>query len=116
MSDQTKSKVWILSGVTGSDPALLSHEGGYVTLSRFNDDDQPVPAFSVQVAEVSDVKFPAYQFSGGCTFVAEGQKYRISFVQPQNTKLPTYYDQFTGAASIGTGRKAGKAWKKTLSV
>jgi len=110
------SKVWILSGVTGSEPALLSHEAGQVTLSTFNADDEPVPSFAVQTAEISDVKFPAYQFSGGCSFVVNDQKYRISFLQPQNTKMPNYYSQLSGVSEIGTGRKAGKAWKKILST
>jgi hypothetical protein len=74
------SKVWILPGVTGSEPALLSQEAGQVTLSTFSDNDEPVPSFSVQTAEISDVKFPAYQFSGGCSFVAAGLKYRISLI------------------------------------
>ncbi len=108
------SEVWILSGVTGSEPALLSHEAGQLTLSTFNAEGQPVPSFSVQTAEISDVKFPAYQFSGGCSFVANGQKYRISFLQPQNTKMPTYDNQLSGLSDIGSGRKAGKAWKKIL--
>jgi hypothetical protein len=116
VSDQTLSKVWILSGVTGSQPALLSHEAGQVTLSTFSDEDEPVQSFSVKTADISDVKFPAYQLSGGCSFVANSQKYRISFLQPQNTKLPTYFNELSGVAEIGSGRKAGKAWKKILSA
>lgn len=114
--DDLTTQVWRLTGVTGSDPGLMRFEDGTVTLHLADDDDELTRAFSVPVTEIGDVNWPRLPLSGGCTFVVEGKKYRLSFRKPQNTRpLAASAGAAVGAMSIIGGRRAGKAWKSVLS-
>lgn len=114
MEDLT-TEVWRLSGVTGSDPGMMSLENGIVSLDISDANDNMVRAFSVPVDQVRDVNWPKLQMSGGCNFVVNDEKYRLSFLKPQNTRpLAASYGAAAGVASISGGRKAGKAWKAIL--
>lgn len=111
------TEVWRLDGLTGSTPGLLHHEGGRVRLELLDDDtDRLRPVFSAPLAAVSDVRWPRLQMSAGCSFVVDGEKYRISFLRPQNTRplAADAYGAVAGVASIGGGREAGKAWRTLL--
>lgn len=101
--------------MTGSEPGHMSYENGMVRLQLEDDDGNPSVAFETEIANVANVKFPAVQMSGGCSFVVDGEKYRISFLQPQNTRMPHAGGAIAGVASISGGRKAGKAWKALLT-
>ncbi len=111
------SEVWRLHGVVGSEPGLLVlHDDGEVELHLEGDDGAPRSVFRTPAAAISDVKWPKTQFSGGCSFVVDGEKYRLSFLQPQNTRVfaTSALGAAQGLGSISGGRKAGKAWKSAL--
>ena len=113
--DAMDSPVWRLHGLVASEPGWMAYNNGTVALTLEGDDGSPVEVFSVPVGEIEDVKFPKAQMSGGCNFVVAGEKYKISFLQPQNTRLPGAYGAVQGASSIPAGRKSGKAWKAILT-
>lgn len=113
--DTFDSVVWRLHGVTGSEPGWMAYDNGTVALTLEDGSDSPQEVFVVPVNEIQDVKFPVSQMSGGCNFVVAGEKYRLSFVQPQNTQLPGAYGAIKGVGSIRSARKAGKTWKSILS-
>ena len=109
------SEVWRLSGVTGSSPGVLTLEDGVVSLQIEDSNESLQQQFSVSLDQISSVKWPKLQMSGGCSFEVGGEKYRISFLQPQNTRpLASTYSAAAGVASISGGRSAGKAWKAVL--
>lgn len=110
------SEVWLLEGLTGSTPGLLTHENGTVVLQLVNDNDQLYESMRTPLAAISDVKFPKLQMSGGCSMTVGDRKLRISFVQPQNTRSPFADGAIAGVASISGGRQAGKAWKALLGA
>jgi len=108
------TEVWLLSGVTGSERALMAHQDGRVMLQMIDEEAEGfVDRFDVALAEIADVKWPKMQMSGGCTFVVDDTKFRVSFMRPQNTRSGFIGDA-QGVASISGGRKAGKAWKAIL--
>jgi hypothetical protein len=94
------TQVWRLSGLAGSEPGHLELRGGRLIYSPI---DETRPGFDVSLADVGDVRFPWYYFSGGFKMRIRGEEFRFSFVQPHN--------EF---ADISGGREAGKAWKKIL--
>lgn len=111
------TEVWRLKGLTGSTPGLLHHESGRVRLELLDDDDRLREVFAVPLAAIEQVNWPKLQMSAGCSFVVSGEKYRISFLQPQNTRpfAASAYSAMEGVASISGGREAGKAWRALLA-
>ncbi|MBK9216838.1 MAG: hypothetical protein IPM59_14810 [Chloracidobacterium sp.] len=93
--------VWRLKGLTGSDAGHLELEGGRLSWTPLGDDD---PGFDVPLAEVQDISYPWYYFSGGFKMRIGADKYRFSFVEPAND-----------SADIFGGRRTGKEWKKALT-
>ena len=92
----------------------MRHSAGRVTLQKVHDSEEKfVDEFDVAISDIADINWPKMQMSGGCTFLVNDQKYRISFLRPQNTRLGWVGDA-QGVASISGGRKAGKAWKEIL--
>ena len=114
----------MLKGITGSESAgLLRMGGGRLTLVG-----ETGTAFDVPVNEVSEVSFPWFYFSGGIKLAAAGEKYRLSFVKPnnQNSYLAgqAANEVVPGAGMVAvadiagdirTGRTAGKKWKRLLA-
>jgi hypothetical protein len=92
--------VWRLSGLTGSEPGHLEFRGGRLIYTPL---DNVLHGFSVTFEEVTDVSFPWHYFGGGFKMRIGGEQFRFSFVEPHNE-----------SADIGSGREAGKAWKKIL--
>lgn len=113
--DAMDSPVWRLHGLVASEPGWMAFDNGTVVLMLEDDEGSAVEAFAVPVSEIKDVKYPRAQMSAGCNFVVDGEKYKISFLQPQNTRMPGPYGAVQGAASIPAGRKSGKAWKAILT-
>lgn len=111
------TEVWRLKGATGSTPGMLHLTDGNVRLELLGDDDKVRPVFTVPVASISEVKWPKLQMSGGCSFEVNGEKFRISFLRPQNTRAfsTAAPSAIAGVASISGGRSAGKAWKAALA-
>jgi hypothetical protein len=118
-----ESVAWVLRGITGADSAgLLRLNGGRLTLIG-----QDGPAFDVPVTEVRDVSFPWFYFSGGMKLTAAGEKYRLSFVKPNNQNSyvagRAANEIVPGAGMVAVaditgdirkGRSAGKEWKRLL--
>ena len=122
-SNGFESVAWILKGITGSESAgLLRLKDGRLTLVGENG-----TAFDVPVNEVSDVTFPRFYFSGGMKLTAAGEKYRLSFVKPNNQNSyvagQAANEIVPGAGMVAVadiagdirkGRGAGKEWKRLL--
>lgn len=117
-TQELSTEVWRLKGATGSTPGMLHLSDGNVRLELADDDDQVRPVFTVPVASISEVKWPKLQMSGGCSFEVNGEKYRISFLKPQNARpvATSAFSAVAGVASISGGRSAGKAWKAALAA
>ncbi|MDX6739259.1 hypothetical protein [Actinocorallia sp. A-T 12471] len=130
---------WLIMGSTGSAPGVLrlgngrlmfeAHGRGALTLGQLHTLEQRsgVPGLSGHLAEggvaplfdgpASQVKFPWYYFGGGMKLSVAGSSYRFSFLQPQNTQLPTeLYDLPGIGTQISTGRAAGRAWRAALTA
>ncbi len=126
MSDPNalRTPAWLLIGITGSRPGVLEYVDGHLA---YTDEDGRV--FDVPLAEVSDIKFPWYYFTGGVKFTVAGHQYRLSFVRPNDagdipgrlladTPVGAPFALLTGGRKvrdIGEGRRAGKAWKAVLT-
>jgi hypothetical protein len=80
-------------------------------------------------AAVRDVTFPRYSFDNGMNLRVDGKSYRLSFIEPQNTKLPKPRpdNPVEGVAEAGlefldiahelsAARAVGQAWKKALAL
>lgn len=119
-----RTELWRLIGLTRSEPALLELADGRLALTT-GDGRQ----FDVPLAEVERVVFPWYYFGGGCKLTVGGKEHRISFVRPNDASdLPARLLAHTDVGApfalltvgrkvtdIGSGRRAGKAWKAALA-
>lgn len=111
------TEVWRLHGMIGSEPGLLHHHPDGTVELQLDDGDALQSMFRTALTGIGEVRWPRTQFSGGCSFVVDGEKYRLSFLQPQNTRPLSSgaYSATQGLGSIAGGRKAGKAWKAILA-
>jgi len=91
--------VWILSGLTGRDPAALEFADGRVILSTGD-----VEVFNAALSDIREVTFPWYYFGGGVKFRVGAQEYKISFTEPGEY------------GSIADARAAGKLWRAIFSA
>jgi hypothetical protein len=151
--DDFSSTTWLLMGLTGSTPgvlqlsdgrlSLVAHGSGALTLGQLRDlegctgmkglterlkNGEQVEIFNVPVDEIKSVDFPWYYFNGGMVIEVRTGRYRLSFLQPQNTKLPIAHHPENAAEArksiveignllgdIGDGRTVGKAWRDALN-
>jgi len=68
--------------------------------------------FNTPLERVRRVVFPWYYFDGGAIVETDHARFRLSFLQPQNTKI---LEPLSGTiGEIAEGRRAGKAWKVAL--
>lgn len=100
--DAISTSAWLLVGITGSVQGVLGSANGRLSFSTGER-----CLFDVLLSEVRDVKFPWYYFSGGVQFRVGNERYRLSFVEPNNV---------AGHSDIGEGRRAGKMWKSVLTA
>lgn len=91
---------WLLEGITGAVYGNLKFANGQLSLTV-----KGRKIFNVPLTEIKDIVFPWYYFSGGVKFRIGAEKYRLSFVEPNNS--PGYPD-------ISGGRRTGKTWKSIL--
>jgi hypothetical protein len=111
MSTSFESPAWQLIGATRNKPGHLVLADGTLT---FEVESRPV--FRVPLSQVTNVVFPWYYFSGGAKMTVKGTHYRFSFVKPNDAVDPDDRSAGIGSVlSIGSGRKAGKAWKEALT-
>jgi hypothetical protein len=114
-SQELRSQVWLLKGMTGSEPGVLTLSGGVLSFAT-----AAGPAFEAAADRVG-VKFPWYYFGGGCKVTLPGGvTHRISFVRPNGAEDmgdgPLALLTAAGKLSdIGQGRALGKAWKSALA-
>ena len=90
----------------------LEAEAGSEGLARRLEEGERVVVFEVPLADVQDVNFPWYYFSGGVKLTVEGVRYRFGFDEPSNTKLSGEGGDVMG--EISKARRNGKAWKAIL--
>jgi hypothetical protein len=102
-TDDVETEAWLLSGITGNVPGILSLADGRFTFEA--EDGQIV--FDAPVSDVRDVKVPWYYFGGGMKLSVGAERYRLTFVRP--TALGG------GAGDIPAGRGACKMWRSLLS-
>lgn len=122
--DALRTPAWLLVGITRSVPGILELADGHFA---FTTDEKRV--FDVPLPQVSEVSFPWYYFGGGVKFRIAAERYRLSFVRPNDASdIPGRLAAGTvvGAPAalltagrkimdIGEGRRAGKAWRSALT-
>jgi len=133
------SEIWLLMGLTGSTNGTLAIHDEWISfhtptrgaltggqlrslakrignpeLADQLDQEQPIEIFRCPVSEIEKVHFPWYTLGGGMNLTIRGNRYRFSFLQPQNTRSPTSGGAFAGVLSISRGRKLGKEWRSLL--
>ena len=142
MSSSFGSIVWLLRGLTGSTPgALVCGRDGRLRLTLFGagalarrhlralerDTGQAGLAdrlrqfeetvlFDVPLAEVERVVFPWFYFGGGMHVHVGGVRYRLSFLQPQNTVADRSFASAQDAVGgIKKGVSLGARWREVLA-
>ena len=100
--DTLRTPTWLLDGITGSVPGVLELSDGRLTFTT----DDGLRVFDAPLSEVSNVRFPWYYFSGGVKLNIGVNRYRLSFVQPENV---------AGHSDVAGGRQTGKVWKTVLN-
>ncbi len=121
--DDFASYAWLLIGTFRTAAGWLDLTAGRL---RFSTPDKVL--FDVPLAEVTDVDWPWYYFSGGVKLSAAGERYRLSFVLPNGAEYPAaraaaaagdpaalaiVWDK---ASDIGAGREVGKEWRRRLEA
>lgn len=86
----------------------LEVEAGHTGLAKRLGDDENTVVFDVPLADVQDVTFPWYYFSGGVKLTVGGVRYRFGFDRPANTRMPS---EGVDLGEITRARRSGKAWK-----
>ena len=134
-SSRLRTEAWLLRGISSMPGALalandrlsftafgagnfggrqlrkLEAEAGRDGLATRLGNDENTVVFDVPLAEVQDVNFPWYYFSGGVKLTLCGVRYRFGFARPANTKLPS---ENADLSDITKARRSGKAWKAVL--
>ena len=132
-------KTWLLQGIFHSAPGYIEINGDQVSFTlidtgtfgknKLNGLLNNNEAFeciangeAVKVFDISrqDARFesPWYMFSGGGVLSFSGQGYKLSFMQPQNTKFP--YKRLgiireSDFADFSDGRKFGKRFRSYMN-
>ncbi len=124
-NDSLCTPAWLLKGITGSVPGVLELHNGRLA---FSTEDGRV--FEAALNDVREVNFPWYYFGGGVKLAVKNERYRLSFVRPDDaTDVPGRLLARTAGpgvvaglltvgqkiVDIGEGRAAGKAWKAVLT-
>ena len=143
------SEVWLLSGLFHSLPGILALEDGKLIFTAIGTGtfwdsglkkiekrsgaknfysllkhDKPAQLFNVELSEIQKTTFPLIYFSAGAHITFNNEKYRLSFIEPNNTKMPIFnrsqYDAVIKRSveiiqDIGHSRKVGKKWKSLLT-
>ncbi len=142
------SEVWLITGLFNSLPGILTlknskliftalgsgtywesglkkleKKSGVKNFAALLNQNNPVQMFSVDLNEIQKVTFPFIYFSAGAHITFNNKKYRLSFIQPNNTKMPVldnksykaiYSREVEIVQDISDARKIGKMWKSLL--
>jgi hypothetical protein len=115
-----RTQAWRMIGLTRSERGVLSLAHDRLTFTTHEG-----VVFDVPVAEVSEATAPWYYFGGGIKLRVRAERYRFSFVRP-NDDLAVYDDLepigvedapglFAGS-DIARGRRACRAWQAALGA
>ena len=142
------TEVWLISGLFNSLPGILTlnddklvftaigsgtywesglkkieKKSGAENFSALLKRNKPAQLFCVDLSEIQKVTFPFIYFSAGAHLFFRNEKYRLSFIEPNNTKMPvlnrSQYDAVVKrnveiVQDISHARKIGKRWKALL--
>ncbi|TDG35624.1 hypothetical protein EZJ43_13475 [Pedobacter changchengzhani] len=142
------TEVWLISGIFNSLPGILKLDGnnlvftaigtgtywqsGLKNIERKSGNEKfcallkqnkPAQLFNIDLGEIQKLSFPFIYFSAGAHITLHNQKYRLSFIEPNNTKLPFIstdkYEKVNLRAveiiqDISHARAVGKKWKALL--
>ncbi len=120
-----RTPAWLLMGISNSE-GVLELAGRRLAFTS-----PKGRVFDAALADITNITFPWYYFGGGVKLQVGQSRYRISFVRPNGgayaaSDLLASTGTAAGAAGallttgltvqdIGSGRKAGKAWKAALA-
>jgi hypothetical protein len=132
------TKAWLLMGLTGSAPGVLRLADGRLSLGVQGSGvlwgrqlralerrvrqpglagrlsrGEAAEVFNTPLDRIRRVVFPWYYFGGGAIIETDHARFRLSFLQPQNTTTVSG-PLFGPIGGIAEGRRAGKAWKAAL--
>src|SRR4051812_44808813 len=132
------TKAWLLMGLTGSAPGVLRLADGRLCLRVQGSGvlwgrqlraleriarqpglaerlgrGEAAEIFDTPLDRIRRVASPWYYFGGGAIVETDHARFRLSFLQPQNTTTVSE-PLFGPIAEIAGGRRAGKAWKVAL--
>ncbi len=147
-NESYSSEVWLISGLFNSLPGILTLSNGKLVFTALGAGtywesglkkiekksgakdfcaslkrNKTVKLFSVGLSAIQKVTFPFIYFSAGAHITFNNEKYRLSFIEPNNTKMPVLNrSQYDGVVKtsveiiqdIGHARKVGKKWKLLL--
>lgn len=107
------TRVWLLDGLICSTPGYLILQGSRVRLELEKSGPLTFDTrLDLDKSEIEDVKWPRIQLDAGCNFRVGGEKIKLSFIRPENTKQEWEHG---GVAEIPASRANGKLWKEILS-
>lgn len=134
------TEVWLLSGLFHSLPGILTlkkgtlvfiaigtgtfRESGLKKLEKKSGaknfhsllkEDKPAQLFCIELSEIQKITFPLLYFSAGTHITFNNEKYRLSFIQPNNTKINVQDKSVEVIQDIRHSRKVGKQWKILLT-
>lgn len=66
----------------------LERQTGVPGLAHCLNRSEPARLFDIPLTEIQRVSFPWIYFSAGMHLRADGRKYRLSFIRPNNTRMP----------------------------
>ncbi len=89
----------------------LEAQAGRAGLAERLSKDKNTVVFDVPLADVQQVHFPWFYFSGGVKLTLHGVRYRFGFDKPANTRMPS---EGVDLSEIKKARRSGKAWKAVL--
>ena len=103
---------WRLYGITGSVPGVLVLSGGRLTLAV-----EDGRGFEAPLHKIEKVVFPWYYFGAGVKLTISGERYRLSFAEPNGQRDPDLrYDGALGSVGAGALRKRKPSVPKTLNT
>ena len=143
------TEVWLLSGIINSLPGILTLENNRLILTAIGsgtfwesglkkiekksgvenffsmiNKGKPVQLFNVDLSEIQKLSFPWFYFSAGAHITCKKAKYRLSFIQPNNSVMPildrsdfsaVYTKNVEIIQDIKDARKVGRKWKSLLT-
>lgn len=142
------SEVWLISGLFNSLPGILTLENELLIFTAIGTgtywdsglkkieeksgaenfysllkQNKPAQLFSVKLNKIQKITFPFIYFSAGAHITCYNEKYRLSFIEPNNTQLPIFDRSKYNAVlkrnveiiqDISQARIVGKKWKSLL--